>query len=135
MGLLEGGLDVSEVAGVFEFFELEFIEVFDQLMLFLFKPTKFMLKITHHPQQIPLLTLHIPQLQFQLTIHRLDLALSDKLQRRHLLQLTHPEVIQLFVTDFVQFLKLYFEGVNLLLCAVVFLLVVLGLDCLPCLVL
>lgn len=131
VGLLEGGLDVSEVAGVFEFFELEFIEVFHHLMLFVFKPNKFLLKIIHHPQHVSLFTLHFPQLQFQLTIHRLDLAFSDKLRRCHLLQLIHPKVIQLLVTDFVQFLKLYFEGVNFLVSTLVLLLIVLGLNCLP----
>ena len=131
VGLLERGLDVSEVAGVFEFFELEFIEVFDYLMLFVFKPNKFLLKIIHHPQHFSLFTLHFPQLQFQLTIHRLDLAFSDKVRRRHLLQLIHPKVIQLLVTDFVQFLKLYFEAVNFLVSKLVLLLIVLGLNCLP----
>jgi hypothetical protein len=58
VSLLEGGLDVSEVAGVFEFFELEFIEVFEHLMVPVFKPNKFLLKISHHSQHVSLFILH-----------------------------------------------------------------------------
>jgi hypothetical protein len=117
---------------VLEFFELEFINVFHHLVVPILKPNEFLLKVSQRPQHIPLFILHLSQLQFQLAIHSLDLAFSNKLRLRgNLLQLVHPKVIELFVADFVQCLNFHFNRVELLVYTLVLLVVVLGLDRLP----